>query len=79
MMTALRQAQKQNWELSPVNCTFFLGKQIKNIIKDRISQQMDKYKLKGSKLHNINKGKSCSPNLLKCFEKVNKIVDKVDL
>ena len=79
MMTALRQAQKQNWELSPVNYTLFLGKEIKNIIKDKIAQQMNKYKLIGSKLHNINKGKACSPNLLKCFEKVNKIVDKVYL
>lgn len=39
---------------------------------------MDKYNLIGSKLHNISKGKACSSNLLKCFEKVNKIVDKGD-
>lgn len=40
---------------------------------------MSKYNLIRSNLHNVGKGEACFSNLLKCFEKVNKIVDKSDL
>lgn len=59
-----------------MNFTLLLGKLIESLIKDRIVQHMDKYNLIGSNPHNVSKGKACFSNLLKCFEKVNKIVDK---
>lgn len=62
-----------------MNFTLLLGKLIESLIRDRTVQHMSKYNLIGSNLHNAGKGKACFSNLLKCFEKVNKIVDKSDL
>ena len=59
----------------PVSLTSIVGKMLESIIKDHITEHLDRLHLIRSSQHGFTKGKSCLTNLLEFFEGVTKDLD----
>lgn len=59
----------------PVSLTSIVGKMLESIIKDKIVEHLEKFKLINTSQHGFSKGKSCLTNLLEFFETVTQYLD----
>jgi len=59
----------------PVSLTSIVGKMLESIIKDHITEHLDRFNLIESSQHGFTKGKSCLTNLLDFFEEVTRELD----
>jgi ribonucleases P/MRP protein subunit RPP40 len=59
----------------PVSLTSVVCKILEKIVKDRLVNHLDKYKLIINSQHGFTSGKSCLSNLLEFFEEVTKLLD----
>lgn len=66
-------AKPENYR--PVSLTSIVGKMLESIIKDHITEHLNRFKLIKSSQHGFSKGRSCLTNLLEFFEEVTKELD----
>ena len=62
----------------PVSLTSIICKIMESIIKDKIVEHLQKFKLLNDSQHGFIKGKSCLTNLLEYLENVTKVLDEGD-
>ena len=60
----------------PVSLTSIVGRILESIIKDKIVEHLDKFKLIRASQHGFTRGRSCLTNLLDFIEVVTKNLDK---